>query len=464
MNRLWTRISLVIVLVLSMTAHALETSSAHPLGTTAFERTWARTDQPVAAGQANRTWMWGPSGHTSALAEPYSDAPGGNRLVQYTDKSRMEDNSYRASAPWDVTNGRLAYELITGNMQLGDHDFEQRSPSTSQIAGDSHPDSPTYLTFNGVMGHDPHPGGWTITETIDQDGNIGSDSNLGQHGVTAEHLVPDTDHRVASVFWEFMNSSGTVYENGQYRNDNLFENPFFATGFPITEAYWMNVPVGGQRTNVLAQCFERRCLTYNPSNSAGWQVEAGNIGQHYYQWRHGDSPAPPPPPPPDPSEVEYAENLLVILEATVISFEVFDILLANPTFTVEWYDHFDDVMEIWLVAYYALDSLDPPPGYEAFHSKLLDAYWQLNQAAEEFIVGFYYFDEWALERGLGHLEEFIRLFEEAVDLMPGQIDDPVLLEHSDSMNTFIDFDAGVIENFIRGDGFPQDAESPGIDR
>jgi Tol biopolymer transport system component len=27
----------------------------------AFERTWARTDQPVSAGVTSRTWMWGPA-------------------------------------------------------------------------------------------------------------------------------------------------------------------------------------------------------------------------------------------------------------------------------------------------------------------------------------------------------------------------------------------------------------------
>jgi hypothetical protein len=29
-------------------------------------------------------------------------------------------------------------------------------------------------------------------------------------------------------------------------------------------------------------------LTYTPGNPAGWQVEAGNVGQHYFQWRYGD--------------------------------------------------------------------------------------------------------------------------------------------------------------------------------
>jgi len=34
------------------------------------------------------------------------------------------------------------------------------------------------------------------------------------------------------------------------------------------------------------QVFERRVLTYTPSNPSGWQVEAGNVGQHYYAWRY----------------------------------------------------------------------------------------------------------------------------------------------------------------------------------
>jgi hypothetical protein len=39
--------------------------------------------------------------------------------------------------------------------------------------------------------------------------------------------------------------------------------------------------------DVLVQLFERRVLTYTPSNQAGWQVEMGNVGQHYHSWRYG---------------------------------------------------------------------------------------------------------------------------------------------------------------------------------
>ena len=47
---------------------------------------------------------------------------------------------------------------------------------------------------------------------------------------------------------------------------------------------------------MLVQLFERRVLTYTPSNPTQYQVEFGNIGQHYHAWRDenaqvGDVPA-----------------------------------------------------------------------------------------------------------------------------------------------------------------------------
>jgi hypothetical protein len=88
-----------------------------------------------------------------------------------------------------------------------------------------------------------------------------------------------------------MNSSGTVYENGAFVQDVLFENAYYATGYPTTEAYWTRVELAGVLTAVLVQCFERRCLTYTPSNPDGWQVESGNVGRHYHAWRYVEIPA-----------------------------------------------------------------------------------------------------------------------------------------------------------------------------
>src|SRR6476646_3403846 len=70
----------------------------------AFQQLWERTDAPVAAGQAQRSWYWGPSPGAS-LSEPYSGGKTGSRLVQYFDKARMEVNNPQADrgSEWFVT-------------------------------------------------------------------------------------------------------------------------------------------------------------------------------------------------------------------------------------------------------------------------------------------------------------------------------------------------------------------------
>jgi hypothetical protein len=261
-----------------------------------FLATWQRTDQPVADGAVSRTWMWGPEANTGALVEEYADSPGGSRTVQYYDKSRMEitDPNADPNSIWYVTNGLLVVELVSGQMQVGDDSFDTMSPAEVNVAGDaSDPNGPTYATFTDLRGAVEDETGATLIETIDRGGNVTTDDEYASQGVTAAYYDGETGHNIASPFWTFMNSSGLVWENGALVEAPLFVNPFYATGRPITEAYWANVLVGGTEKLVLIQCFERRCLTYTPSNEAAWQVEAGNVGQHYYSWRY-DSPPPPP--------------------------------------------------------------------------------------------------------------------------------------------------------------------------
>ena len=283
---------LLIGLLLALSAGLLAfpiPTSATPVGHDAFMDTWARSDLPVAAGRATRTWMWGPEPFTAPLREPYADAPGGFRLVQYFDKTRMEITNPTSdrNSPWYVTNGLLAKELVTGQLQLGDTKFEPHPPAQVNVAGDADdPDGPTYASFTALLSYQPFPTGSTIIQTVDRAGNVGSNPDLASYGVTAAYYVPETNHTVASVFWDFMNSHGLVYVSWHYRDDALFANPFYATGFPLTEAYWAQVRVAGVQQWVLIQVFERRVLTYTPKNPEGWKVEAGNVGQHYYRWRY----------------------------------------------------------------------------------------------------------------------------------------------------------------------------------
>src|SRR5690349_11547588 len=58
-----------------------------------FETVWKRTDAPVQQLAVSRTWVWGPEAISAPAGEPYADSPGGTRLVQYFDKSRMEINN-----------------------------------------------------------------------------------------------------------------------------------------------------------------------------------------------------------------------------------------------------------------------------------------------------------------------------------------------------------------------------------
>ena len=254
-----------------------------------FRAVWWRTDQPTLQGDVNRTWIWGAAPVSDDSYEAYAESPGGLRIVRYYDKSRMELTHPDAldEGLWHVTNGLLVTELVTGQLQVGDARFELRWPAAINIAGD--PGSgPSYAALGPLLDALPAADGQVLTVRIDALGQVTDDPSVANMGVTAAQRVqaPGIDHQVASVFWEFMNSSGLVYQAAGYMTAQLFQNPFYATGYPLTEAYWATVAVAGEPRDVLVQCFERRCLTYTPTNPAGWQVEAGNVGQHYYQWRY----------------------------------------------------------------------------------------------------------------------------------------------------------------------------------
>ncbi len=263
-----------------------------------FDSTWARVDKPVAEDVASRTWIWGPEPFADLVEEEYVDAPGGRRVVRYYDKSRMEVNDPLADPddPWQVTNGLLVVEMVEGKVQTGHATFDDvPEPAEVSIAGDPG-QGPAYADINAWALRDepPHPVGDVIDARIDVDGHISRDASLTDYGVIAAErvVVEGIDHTVASPFWAFMNAEALIWTGSDYANGQLFETPFYATGYPITEAYWSRIAVDGVMQDVLWQCFERRCLTYTPDNPEGWKVEAGNVGQHYFAWRYSDDSGP----------------------------------------------------------------------------------------------------------------------------------------------------------------------------
>jgi hypothetical protein len=274
-------------------------TAAEAFANTYFEAVWNRTDKPVADGAATRTFLWGPQPFSAAVQEDYAQAPGGKRLVQYFDKSRMEitfPDSDKTS-PYYVTNGLLALELMSGKLQTGDNSFADRSPSNIGVAGDPDDTSgPSYATLGGFRSQASDATGQAVTTALDRAGNRREASaEFGSYNVKLAKFEAQTSHNIAQPFWDFLNQSGRVRTpDGKLETGRLFEPVYYATGLPVTEPYWAKVKVGGSLKDVLVQAFERRVLTYTPANPAGFQVEMGNVGQHYYTWRY-TTPQPQPP-------------------------------------------------------------------------------------------------------------------------------------------------------------------------
>jgi hypothetical protein len=246
---------------------------------------WAKADGPVHMDWVDRTWIWGPDVWWSGN-EPYEQSPGGQRHVAYLDKTRMEitDPNGDANSRWHVTNGLLVSDMVRGSIQVGDNSFVPHGPAHVQIAGDhvsANPGVPTYASFYGVSavnsGHrSTDRTGQPVIEVIDAHGNVSVNHDLGSYS-TYGYYETKTGFNVASVFWDWITSQAH-YEW------------LYVTGYPIADPMWVRTRLGGEEQWVLVQLFQRRVLTYTPSNLDGWKLEMGNVGRHYYTWRYGEPP------------------------------------------------------------------------------------------------------------------------------------------------------------------------------
>ena len=249
-----------------------------------FESIWRETD----ANPGDRSLTWGPSPWFD-YKEFYKQSPNGLRQVQYFDKSRMEINDPAArQTRFYVTNGLLPVEMISGRVKLGEgqgeDQYEQREAAAIPVAGDLprvNPDAPTYASFRLVAttANDNRSTprlGEKVNATFDKNGNIGLRQDLAVAGTEIVLFNTQTGHNVPAVFksyMDFYDQSGGV-------------GALFAFGYPVTEPYWIRARVGGQEKDVMVQIFERRVLTFTPSNPEEYKVEMGNVGQHYFQWRY----------------------------------------------------------------------------------------------------------------------------------------------------------------------------------
>jgi hypothetical protein len=251
----------------------------------AYARTWARADAAVAAGQAARSWLWGPAPRFIGQ-EAFSEGPGGRHQVLYYDKSRMEVNDGRIdpSTPNYVTNGLLTVELISGEIQTGrTARVRARAAATIPVAGDArayNPLTPDYAALAGVASiHGEHQAasriGQAVDDAIDAHGTVSKDS--AHAGLTRyAAYAGQTGHNIPALFDTYLRGM-----QGTYGFDWTT-----VLGYPITEAYWTQMRVNGQDHAVLVQAYQRRVLTYTPDFPQTWQIQQGNVGQHYLEWRY----------------------------------------------------------------------------------------------------------------------------------------------------------------------------------
>jgi photosystem II stability/assembly factor-like uncharacterized protein len=257
----------------------------------AFGALWQRQDDPVQQGKAQRSWTWGPRPF-STIREPLEGLPGNSRVVQYYDKSRMEvnDPSSGRDSPWFVTNGLLVTEMVAGRVQTGLNKWEARAPSRQPVAGNN---GPSYGMLRSVATYEngnnkaPSRIGKVIDKQIYSYQPISSEVPITSPLKLAAYDAIG-GHNIAAPFWEYLNRKGIVLENGVYVQKPVLGDWLFVMGRPITEPYWTKVSLGAGDKWILIQLFERRVLTYTPTNAPQWQVEMGNVGLHYYLWRYGD--------------------------------------------------------------------------------------------------------------------------------------------------------------------------------
>jgi hypothetical protein len=251
----------------------------------AFNRTWAKADQPVAAGKAARSWLWGPA-PIYISKEPYVEGQGGQRLVEYFDKSRMEINDPVGDAgdPYYITNGLLTVELIGGEMQVGDTVTITASvPCTIPVAGDPRKDNPLTPDYSTLMHvaslHGENQAqdrtGQPVSEAMDANGTVSADA---RHAHLARYaaFVQQTGHNIPNLFLTYLNDMKSTYGFDWV----------YVMGYPITEGYWTHMRVSGRDMPVLVQAYQRRVLTYVPDFPAAWRIQQGNVGQHYLEWRY----------------------------------------------------------------------------------------------------------------------------------------------------------------------------------
>ena len=293
----WAGLALVILL-----SNVGLASAATPDQVAAFRKVWARSDNLVDDGVVSRSWVWGPKPLDYDYRDRYRFTDGGpvvERAFRHYDKGRMEiDPRQTPGSRWYIRGGTLVKEMVEGRVGVSEggakatlNPLNVRTPADIPVVGDPNVTdaTPTYATFTAyasLRGDNRRPDlrGQSVTKLINHSADtvqyVTSDPNA--RIVNYENV---TGHNIPKAFADYFDRQGLVQDaDGNRVREPLFD-ALAVFGYPITDPYWARVQVGGQPKVVMLQLFERRVLSYTPTNDSEWQVEMGNAGRHYLTWR-----------------------------------------------------------------------------------------------------------------------------------------------------------------------------------
>jgi hypothetical protein len=155
---------------------------------------------------------------------------------------------------------------------VGDAAFETRNPARIPVAGDLDNLFPLYSDLTAPLPPQPLAAGAPVQTELTPSGPQAA-ANVPQDAAAAIATTDSaTGYAVPRIFVDFRERIGLQ-----------------VVGLAITQPFWVEVKVAGVQRRVLMQAFERRVLTYNAANPDPFKVEFGNVGQHYYRWRYGNS-------------------------------------------------------------------------------------------------------------------------------------------------------------------------------
>src|SRR5436305_787728 len=81
--------------------------------------------------------------------------------------------------------------------------------------------------------------GLPVAATLNPSGTVGNDPGMtNMTGTKIAYYDTVTKHNIPQVFWDFLNNKGPVMVNGQQGIAQLSDPWFYASGRPISEAYW----------------------------------------------------------------------------------------------------------------------------------------------------------------------------------------------------------------------------------